>query len=529
MKRIVDLSMRPMPAPVGNGESLVRPSLTVIPQPTLLREPMSRERSMSEILSYYEFVHIMSGVQAGEIFTKGILTTKPYTTCATYFNEESPRNGFPQYLADLPSEYLLGPYTLIDLSSAVKDKTEISAPMLRSALPKGKCEKILVVRTGYSRKRPASPSEEYLENSPILSLDAAELLSELGIKTVAIDVRSIDGRFTGNSKENIYSYLNTHGILVVEDLNRLNEIAGRHTWIFIGLPLPVRGVTGGAARVFAVDMENVTDFVDCSHELESYPLNPYNYDLPFEPPVSRIPLDEIGDYPNVLPGRIEPREIQGITQKTARLTPFAIVDEDQRIIANEMYIEYGHGTGTHIEAAFYDPWGRHGVPESVLRRYVRIPKDRLTGKACLLDLSAMIGPNQMIDSKHLKDADPGLQKGDIAVIRTDYSDWFFYGSTPISGPGLSPDAAVYLYKKGVRALVCDFPVEKSDPVSNNGSIKYTPNKVHYFLHKNDIPVVEWACNMKLIRKKHLMVAILPLPASHQGGFPAHVFAVEDWE
>jgi kynurenine formamidase len=60
------------------------------------------------------------------------------------------------------------------------------------------------------------------------------------------------------------------------------------------------------------------------------------------------------------------------------------------------------------------------------------------------------------------------------------------------------------------------------------AVKYTPNKIHYFLHKNDIPVVEWCVNMKNLRKKRFILAICALPASHQGGFPAQVLALEKW-
>lgn len=528
MKRVIDLSMRPMAAPVGNGEALARPPLSVVEQPCLLHEPVSKGRSVSDILSYYEFNHIMSGVQAGEIFTKGTMTTKPYCTYATYRNRAGGGNGRPKYLADLNSEYLTGAYTMADLTRAVAPMGEITGEMLENALPK-QHEKILFIRTGYSDHRPEKPSEEYLRRSPILTRDAARFLIGQGILTVGLDVRCVDGRYCGRSEVDIYGVLNDAGILVVEDLNRLAAIRPEQQFLFIGLPLPVRGVSGGPARVFAVNMDHPVDFTDCSQLLESYPDHPYDYDLPFEPPTSKRGLDELGEYPNVLPGRIEPREIQGITQKTCRLTPFELVDPSGGVIGHDMYVEYGHGTGTHIEAAFYDPWGRHCVPESILRRYVRIPADRLVSRACLLDLSNAVGPNQMIDSMHLRDADPGLKPGDIAVLRADFADWFFYGGVNVAGPGLSPDAGLYLVKKGVRAVVCDFAVEKSDPVSANSAIKYTPNKVHYLLHKNDIPVVEWVCNLKLLRKSFFTLAICALPASHQGGFPSHVFAVEEWD
>ena len=106
-----------------------------------------------------------------------------------------------------------------------------------------------------------------------------------------------------------------------------------------------------------------------------------------------------------------------MTQKTARLTPFKVLGGEGEAICDDMYIEYGHATGTHIEAAYYDPWGRHAVPEEIMKRYVRIPKDRLVAEACFLDLSTVVGPLQQIDSMHLRDADPGLKEPEDAKMR----------------------------------------------------------------------------------------------------------------
>lgn len=161
-----------------------------------------------------------------------------------------------------------------------------------------------------------------------------------------------------------------------------------------------------------------------------------------------------------------------------------------------------------------------------MKRYVRMPADRLVGEACLLDLSEQVGPLQQIDYMHLEKANPGLKPGDICVLRADTTDWYFYGAAPGKTPGLSPDAAKWLVNKGIRALVLDFAVEKSDPMPSTASIKYTPNKIHYFLHKNDVPIAEWCVNMKLLRAERFVMAICALPASHQGGFPAQVLVVE---
>lgn len=534
MIRCIDLSFRPYPAPVGHGDALVRPTYRTQPDAPVLFEPITESRDLSKILSYYEVNHIMSGVQPGEIFSKGTLTTKPYTTYAVYSNPEAEYPG-ASYVAELSTDYFAGEYVLVDLSKAWSKASPIKADDLRGAL--GALEKresdparprIVVLRTGYSANRPDWPDRAYYDDSPYLSQEAAEYLASLGINTLVTDMRSSDPRF-GSGKEEIpvYRILNHAGVLVVDDAAELDSITAKQTILTVGVPLQIRGATGGAARVFAINMREPTDFSDCSHVLDTYP-HRRDETLPFVPPKTERRLDEFADYPNPIPGRIEPRETQGITQRTARLTPFLLRREDGSIVDEEMYIEYGHGTGTHIEAAFFDPWGRHGVPEEVLKRFIRMPKDRLVSRARFLDLSAVVGPLQQIDSTHLRDADPGLQKGDIAVIRADITDWLFYGSSPGNTPGLSPDAAMYLVEKGIRALVLDFAVEKSDPQSGNIHVKYTPNKVHYFLHKNNIPIVEWTCNQKLLRKDEFVIAIMSMPASHQGGFPAHVLALEEW-
>ncbi|NPV54898.1 MAG: hypothetical protein HPY71_15515 [Firmicutes bacterium] len=528
MYRIIDLTFRPYPAPLGNGDALMRPAYGYIPGAPILYEPISEHRTIADILGYYDTTHVMSGVQPGEIFTKGTLTTKPYATYVTYYNPEQKDPWEPKYISDIPATDLVGEYTLLDLREKVKPTGEITARLLKESSNGGIKTRILIIRTDYSKRRPPRPNPKYFQESPVLSMEAAEWLVSQGIRILASDVRTLDPRYASRSTEDIYGYLNRNGILVVEDLANLDVVEEHHDLFFVGFPLPIKTAIGGPARVFAVNMKNPTDFVDCSHTLDVYPDPIPDYDLPFIPPKTTRKLNEIGDYPNPLPGRIEPREQQGTTSKTARLTPFRMIDTAGNIIGDDMYIEYGHGTGTHIEAAFFDPWGRHAVPEEILRRYVRIPADRLVGEACLLDLSGSVGPLQQIDSMHLREADPGLRQGDIAVIRVDITDWYFYGSNPGMTPGLSPDAAMYLVEKGIRCLVLDFAVERTDPIPSSPIIKYTPNKIHYFLHKNDVPIVEWAVNLKLLRKTRFVLAIMALPASHQGGFPAHVIAVEKW-
>jgi kynurenine formamidase len=524
MNRVLDLSFKPYPAHVGDSNGNIRPVFGFQPGAPIVIEPIGEQRTLTDVLSYYRLSTSMSGVQPGELFHKGLLTTKPYTTYATYYNPDEVDPWAGQYLADLPATELAGEVTIVDLEH-VEPKDVIERRALADAIGDAPT-RIVFLRTGYSKRRPKAPDIRYQSDSPVLSLDAARWLGESGVRVLGGDVRTFDPRYAGRGTDDVYGTLNRAGIIVVEDLANLDHVQARHGFVFVGVPLALRFARGGPARVFAVDLDDPSDFVDCTHPLDFYP-KPNDDELPFIPPSSTIPLDDIGDYPNPWPGRIEPRDDQQKTQRTARLIPFRLRGPGTSVIGDEMYIEYGHSVSTHIEGAFFDPWGRHGVPEEILRRYVRMPADRLIGEGCILDLSELVGGNQQIDYTHLKRADPGLKEGDICVLRADMTEWEFYG--PVSKtPGLSPDAAKWLVEKKIRALVLDFVVEKSDPVSTNPAVKYTPNKIHYFLHKNDIPVVEWAANLKTIRKDRFVIAMCALQASHHGGFPVHIFAVERW-
>lgn len=527
MYRVVDLSLKAFAAPVGNGDAVMKPIMNYRPGPPILIERINESRPVLEVLSYYRQYQAMSGIQPGEVFQKGMLTSKPYTTYVTFRNCDEKDPWTAKEPAELGPEDLCGHFTIADLTGVQPGQT-ISVDQLRKAISDKIATRILFIRTDYSKNRPDRPDQSYLSQSPTLSPEAARWLTTLGIRVLGGDVRTFDPRYTGRGDSDIYSILNSAGIVVVEDLVNLDKVEKRHDFVFVGIPLAIYGMIGGPSRVFAVNMAEPTDFVDLSHPLDFYPQEVPDHGYPFVPPKSEIALNDIGDYPNPWPGRIEPREDQATTMRNTRLTPFKLVNESGKEIGRDMYIEYGHATGTHIEAAFFDPWGRHGVPDEIMRRYVRIPNDRLVARGCLLDLSEAVGPLQQVDYTHLEKADPGLQPGDICLIRADITDWHFFGSAPGKTPGLSPDAAKWLLDKKIRTLVVDFAVEKSDPQPSSPFIKYTPNKIHYFLHKNDIPIVEWAVGMKNIRKDRFTVAICSLNTSHWGGHPAHVFVVEEW-
>lgn len=526
--------MKPYSCPEGYSLAAVQPVVGFEdPETPILTEPLSRSRNLATLLSYNRRRLSMLGVQPGETFNYGTITTKPHGTHLTFDNRK--RAGAAEYrcASDLPADRLVGKLAVIDLSASVGPRQEIGVDHLAPHEEAIRAAKVVFLRTDYSRRhRRQEPTLEYYLDSPTLQPAAATWLAERGVGVVGADVRTLDPRYAGRpAAESVHELLNAAGIVVVEDLANLDQLTSQHDYAIIGLPLGIRGVTGGPARVFAINRQDPTTFVDCTHELEYYP-DRVTDEIPFVPPETTLEsLQDIGDYPNPIPGRIDPRELQEQVARQTRLTPFNIYHPELGVIGQEMYIQYGHSTTTHIEAAFFDPWGRHYVPDEIMRRYVRMPAEKLIGPAVLVDLGDMVGPGQQIDAGHLKAADPGVQEGDIVFIRTDITDWYYYGSDVNIGitPGLSPDAAHWLVDKGIRSLVLDSPsVERSDPISASG-VRHTSNKIHYLLHRNDIPLVEWGVRFHHLRKDRFIAAIMALPVSHQGCFPAHLIAIEEWD
>jgi kynurenine formamidase len=532
MERILDLSFKPYACPEGYAAAAVTPKIGWQDMETpILTEPVSTSRDLSVILSFNKRRLAMAGVQPGEIFNYGDITTKPYGTYLTFDNRKSSGRYAMRYASDLPPDKFVGALVLLDLSSAIGPGDEIDLSHLAPHEGQISSGSVLFLRTDYSKNhRPADPSIAYYNNSPTLSKSAAEWLVEKGVKTVGADVRTLDPTYAGKQVDyNIREIFNTAGVLVVEDLANLDQVTENHNYTIVGLPLCIRGVTGGPARVFVINRQKPTEFVDCTHPLEYYP-DKITDEFPFVPPKTERPLDQLGDYPNPLPGRINPRELGYMALRQTRLIPFNIHDPERGFIGQEMIIQYGHSTTTHIEAAYFDPWGRHMIPEEIFRRYVRIPADRLIGEGVLLDLSDTIGPGMQIELEHVKAVDPGVKEGDIVFTKTDISDWYYYGKNAISlTPGFSAAATKWLVKKKIRALVIDCPSnERSEPYAALGA-RYTSNKYHYLLHRNDIPVIDWGTKFRNFQKKRFLAAIMALPVSHQGGYPAHLIAIEDWD
>lgn len=143
---------------------------------------------------------------------------------------------------ELPLDTFVGEAIILDAD--VEDSREISPDILEGA--EIKPGDIILIRTGYSKYW---GQERYVYDSPHLSVELAEELSNLDIKSVGIDFISPDT--VDSTTSPIHNILMKKGIPFIENLNNLNQIPASRVF-FSAAPLLIDKSDGGLARAFAV-------------------------------------------------------------------------------------------------------------------------------------------------------------------------------------------------------------------------------------------------------------------------------------
>jgi len=121
--------------------------------------------------------------------------------------------------------------------------------------------------------------------------------------------------------------------------------------------------------------------------------------------------------------------------------------------------------GTHVDAPIY------AIPEGITAD--KIPLENLYGTGVVLDFRNK-KKWDTISAAELEKATPKIEKGDFVVINTGWHTWLkpnkayeYYNYYP----GLLPDAADWLIKKGVKAIAGTWPV-------CDHSLSFAPLKEH---------------------------------------------------
>ena len=89
----------------------------------------------------------------------------------------------------------------------------------------------------------------YLHGFPTLSEEAAQYLAALPLKGIGVDALSVDP--VESETFPVHKTLLQSGMLLVENLGRLGELAGQVVW-FSALPLPIKEADGAPVRAIAI-------------------------------------------------------------------------------------------------------------------------------------------------------------------------------------------------------------------------------------------------------------------------------------
>jgi kynurenine formamidase len=175
-------------------------------------------------------------------------------------------------------------------------------------------------------------------------------------------------------------------------------------------------------------------------------------------------------------------------------------------------------TGTHVDAPNHFIEGGRSIDE--------VPLTQLMGPAALVKLDDH-GAGAAISSDTLEDRGGHVRPGDIAILRTGWTDTCWGEPTFWKdGPFLRPDGADWLLERGVKAVVYDFSEEY---VVRTDGFRGEDCEVHHKLLGNDTYNIEYVHNLNQIAEPRCVIVALPLKLSGLDGSPARVLAIEGVE
>jgi len=177
---------------------------------------------------------------------------------------------------------------------------------------------------------------------------------------------------------------------------------------------------------------------------------------------------------------------------------------------------------THMDAP------RHFDPEGYTTDTLTL--EQTIGPAAVVDVQA-VGPNAAIRAEHVEAAGGHVREGDIVLLR---AGWDLHESieTPefwTRAPWVEPDAAEWLYGRGIKAIGYDFPQDYCirNLVLGDRMPEPEENVTHQILLKRGVIMMEYLCNMTAIRGERCQVYALPLKVPDADGAPSRIIAIEE--
>lgn len=145
----------------------------------------------------------------------------------------------------------------------------------------------------------------------------------------------------------------------------------------------------------------------------------------------------------------------------------------------------------------------------------------ICGEAALFDVP--VDPSEPVTDAHLAEADPGLSAGQVAVLRTGWSDrmWGSFPGYYTTSPWLHESAAHWLVQRAPRAVVFDFFEEEC---ARNQDFTSEEFVVHRILLGAGIFLVEHATNLATLAGRRALIYPAFYRVGGIEGAPARLFA-----
>lgn len=168
--------------------------------------------------------------------------------------------------------------------------------------------------------------------------------------------------------------------------------------------------------------------------------------------------------------------------------------------------------GTHIEFPFhYIPKGKNAAD---------FKAEDLIGSGVVINCTHR-GKDEEITLEDIQiQREREIKEGDIVFIRTDL-DKNYRAGTAHDRPFLSIEAIKWFIEKRIKILGIDCTgIEKRGKDFQ---------EAHCLLFENNIPLIEYLCNLKSVKSAEFTVFVLPVRIKDVEAMPARVIAIEDME
>ncbi|MHB1483686.1 MAG: cyclase family protein [Saccharofermentanales bacterium] len=196
------------------------------------------------------------------------------------------------------------------------------------------------------------------------------------------------------------------------------------------------------------------------------------------------------------------------TNKTSDLYPQYKVDDDVWYILQD--VEMSSHCGTHVEFPYHH--NRNGMDAA------KFPLDRLIGDCVLLKFrDKKMGDAVTLDE--LKVFDDKIREGDMVMFDFDCAKFYRTGKSH-DRPIINNDAIRWLiFEKRISLIGSDASGIEIKGAANQ------PN--HQILMDNEIPIIEFAANLDLLRKERFTLFVLVPAIEGLDSFTVRLIAIED--